>query len=126
MAKDISLANTEEDAIKRILEEDHEPINKPISNRKSISEFDGKENYHKDEINRSKIDPSMLPIIPKGEPKTSPSVTQEPPEVMHRRDGQDKKEDERDLSELSAIRELINLQEKTNGTKRLNRKSTED
>ena len=53
----------------------------------------------------------MLPIIPKGVPKTSPPITQELLEVMHRCDGQDKKGDEHGLSELSATRELINFQE---------------
>lgn len=42
LVKDISLANGEEDAIKRILEEDHEPISKPIIDRNQLVTLKGK------------------------------------------------------------------------------------
>ena len=101
LMKDISLATAEEDAMKRILEEDNESIR----DRKSITEDKEKEN-HGDDVKPSKLDPCKPSVIPKGSSNSSPSVTQESPEVM------DKTEDKRDLGELSAIRELISLQVK--------------
>ena len=100
LMKDISLA-TAEDAMKRILEED----NKSIRDQKSITEDKEKEN-HGDDVKPSKLDPCVPSFIPKGSPNTSLSITQESPEVTN------KTEDKRDLGELSAIRELISLQEK--------------
>ena len=100
LMKDISLA-TAEDAMKRILEED----NKSIRDQKSITEDNEKENRG-DDVKPSKLDPCKPSVIPKGSSNSSPSVTQESPEVM------DKTEDKRDLGELSAIRELISLQVK--------------
>ena len=53
----------------------------------------------------------MPSFIPKGSSKTSPSVTQELPEVTHKTKDLERR-DKQDLGELSAIRELISLQEK--------------
>ena len=83
--KDISLATAEEDAMKRILEED----DKSIRDRKSIPEDKEKEN-HGDDVKPSKLYPCVPSFIPKGLPNTSLSVMQESPEVT------DKTEDKRD------------------------------
>ena len=53
----------------------------------------------------------MPSFIPKGSSNTSPSVTQELPEVTHKTKDFERR-DKQDLGELSAIRELISLQEK--------------
>ena len=106
LMKDISLASAEEDAMDRILEEDK----KWIRGRKSISEDKGKEN-HSDDVKPSKLDPCVSSFIPKGSPNPSLSITQKLPEVMHKTEDLERR-DEQDLGELSAIRELISLQEK--------------
>ena len=107
LMKDISLANAEEDAMKIILEEDKI---KPISDRKPINEDERKED-HVDDDKRSQKDLSPPPFVPKSVLKPGTSVTQESTEATHEIDGLENKE-ERSLNDLSAIRELINLQEK--------------
>lgn len=106
LTKDISLASAEEDAMKRILEEDK----KSIRGRKSISEDKEKENHGSD-VKPSKLDPCMPSFIPKGSANSGPSVTKESPEVTHKTKDLERR-DKQDLGKLSAIRELISLQEK--------------
>ena len=103
--KDISLANAEEEAIKGILEEGK---GKSISDRKLISEIEGKEN-NKDVVKGCQLNPSTPPFIPQGAPNPCTSVTQESQQVMHSFFDQ---KDERSLTETSAIKDLIKLQEK--------------
>ena len=108
LMKDISLANAEEDAMKRILEEDTK--SKPISDRKQISGVERNED-HDDNAKRSEVDLSPPPLISKSVPKPGPSVTRECPEVTHGNDSPKTKE-KHSLNDSNAIRELINLQEK--------------
>lgn len=90
LMKDISLANAEEDAMKRILEEDNI---KPISDRKPISEDERKEDYV-DDVKRSQKDLSPPPFIPKSMLKPGTSVTQESSESTHKSDSLEKKEEQ--------------------------------
>lgn len=104
LMKDISMANAEEDVMKRILEEDKLINTDCQGNRKPISAVEEIEN---DNINHqiekkklSKMNPNSSPFVPKMEfSDVKPTV-----------DGHNK-EKERGLSD-STIRELINLQEK--------------
>jgi len=89
LMKDISLANAEEDAMKRILEEDNI---KPIGDRKPINEDERKKDYADDERHFQR-DLSPPPIIPKNVLKPGTSVTQESSEAKHEISGLEKKEE---------------------------------